>query len=267
VRIPLSSGSARVGAILLLDLLERGTAENSLRTIGRLSSVFALILRNADLYANLEEKVADRTAELEKSLAEKSALLREVHHRVKNNLQIVMSFLYLKGSGPVGEETRAILQETQERVYAMALAHEELYGGDDFAEIDLAAYLGKIVESALKTACPAVRRDFQIEPLRVTLREAIPCGLIVSELVMNSVKHAFAERGGGTLGLVVERRGELAVVELSDDGPGFPASPRTADAAGIGLGIVDCLADQIGGSIRRSDPGCRGARTVLSFPT
>ncbi|MFA6504958.1 MAG: histidine kinase dimerization/phosphoacceptor domain -containing protein [Treponemataceae bacterium] len=266
--IPLVYGKERVGAILLLDLLDRGTVEKALETIQRLSSVFALILRNADLYANMQEKVVVRTRALEESLREKEVLLREVHHRVKNNLQIVLSFLYLKASGPVGEETRQILQESQARVHAMAMVHEEIYRSGDFAEINVAEYVIRIANAVMSAFCPTVKREFKEEgPIRLEVNEAIPCGLIVSELVMNAAKHAFLKRDGGRLDITIGTREQEGFIEIKDDGPGFPLKiGEKQSEGGIGLTIVESLLDQIHGRLEMSPAGSPGARAVLHFP-
>ena len=173
--LPLAYGNQRVGAVLLLDLLERATLDKALGTLERLASVLALVLRNAVLYTSMEELVSVRTRALEASLREKDVLLREVHHRVKNNLQIVLSFLYLKASGPVGEETRRILQESQSRIYAMALVHEEIYRSEDFSGVDVADYIGRIVDAVMDASSPDAGRECLVErPLRLPLAEAIP---------------------------------------------------------------------------------------------
>jgi two-component sensor histidine kinase len=266
--LPLAYGNQRVGAVLLLDLLERATLDKALGTLERLASVLALVLRNAVLYTSMEELVSVRTRALEASLREKDVLLREVHHRVKNNLQIVLSFLYLKASGPVGEETRRILQESQSRIYAMALVHEEIYRSEDFSGVDVADYIGRIVDAVMDASSPDAGRECLVErPLRLPLAEAIPCGLIVTELVMNSAKHAFAGGRGGKLTVRVGERDGMAFIEVSDDGPGFPAglAVQTGDG-GIGLSIVECLLDQLGARLELSPPGVPGARAALLFP-
>jgi len=266
--LPLAYGAKRVGAVLILDLFDKGTVDKALDALDQLSSVLALVLRNADLYATMEEKVAERTRELEESLKEKEVLLREVHHRVKNNLQVVLGLLDLKSNSAVGEETRQALQESQERIYAMALAHEELYRSGNFSEIDLADYLVRIADNILDASCPSVVRDYHAGTLFLGLKEAIPCGLIVSELVMNCAKHAFSGQGGRRLLLIVEKIGSEARVEVRDDGPGFPegAPPGGAPGGGIGMDIVKSLLEQLQGRLETSSPGHPGSSAVLSFP-
>ena len=286
ILVPLSSGSRREGAILMLDLLDRENVDKAMVPLERLSSILALVLRNAYLYAHLEEEVADRTRrleersrELERSLAEKETLLKEVHHRVKNNLQIVISLLYLKSSVTKDDETREALEDSQTRIHAMALVHEELYKSADLEKVDLADYVPRLVSSIMDPVCPGVRRIFEVESIRLVPGLAIPCGLIVSELVMNCVKHAFAARGAGTLRLGIAREGDDAVIELEDDGPGIPEETRMgflepafcgdrADRS-IGLTISTTLAEQLHGRLELRNSaggGSRGARIALRFP-
>jgi two-component sensor histidine kinase len=266
--LPLACGTKRVGAVLILDLFDRGTVDKALDALNQLSSVLALVLRNADLYATMEERVAERTKELESSLKEKEVLLKEVHHRVKNNLQVVLGLLYLKANSAVGEETRQALQESQERIYAMALAHEELYRSGNFSQIDLADYLVRIADNILEASCPSVLREYRAGSLFLGIKEAIPCGLIVSELVMNCAKHAFSGQGGRSLFISVEKIGNEARVEVRDDGPGFPerAPPAGTPGGGIGMDIVESLLDQLQGRLETSTPGTRGGAVVLRFP-
>jgi two-component sensor histidine kinase len=283
--IPLAFGGHREGAIILLEILDRGTVDKIIPPLQRLSSILALVLRNAYLYAHLEDEVAKRTRdlevrsrELERSLAEKDALLKEVHHRVKNNLQIVISLLYLQSSTTDDAVAKEALEDSQARIQAMALVHEELYRSQDLQHVDLAEYLPRLCSSILDPLCPDATMDIVTEPLWLSPGLAIPCGLILSELVMNSAKHAFASRGGGRLSLRVARSGAEALVELEDDGPGMSAEGRRlfraagavgeGEARSIGLSIAMTLADQLHGRLELADPGGegRGARISLRFP-
>ncbi len=286
ILIPLSSGSRREGAILMLDLLDQRNIDKAMVPLERLSSILALVLRNAYLYAHLEEEVADRTRqltersrELERSLGEKDALLKEVHHRVKNNLQIVISLLYLKSSAPRDDEAREALEDSQARIYAMALVHDELYRSADLENVDLAEYIPRLVSSIMDPVCPGVQRIFEAESLLLASSLAIPCGLIISELVMNCVKHAFSARGTGSLGLRIARKRDDAVIDLEDDGPGMPEEARMnilkPDSLGrradrsIGLTIATTLAEQLHGRLELRDAADgynRGARVALRFP-
>jgi len=254
--LPLVYGTQRVGALILLDFLEDESLHKAMETLERLSSVLALVLRNADLYGHLEDKVAERTILLERRSQELEALLKEVHHRVKNNLQIVLSLLHLTSSTTQNPEARTLLEESQARIFAMSLVHEEIYRTGDFSGIDLAAYAPRIADQLLMSTFPAVERVYHVQSLRLGLEVAIPCGLIVSELITNAIKHAFAARGQGKLVIETGMQGDDAFIRIADDGPGFPAVPPNPGKQGIGLEIISSLVSQIDGRmIREAGPG------------
>ncbi len=254
--LPLAYGNQRVGVLVFLDFLEDESLRKALDTLERLSSVLALVLRNADLYGSLEDKVAERTNLLERRKQELEALLKEVHHRVKNNLQIVLSLLHLTSSTTENPDAKVLLEESQARIFAMALVHEEIYRTGDFSGIDLANYAPRIADQLLMSTYPAVERIYHVQSLRLDLEVAIPCGLIISELITNSIKHAFAIREKGRLVIETGMLGGEAFIRIADDGPGFAASPSDSRKAGIGLDIIDSLVNQIGGRmVREQGPG------------
>ncbi|MBN2874303.1 MAG: sensor histidine kinase [Spirochaetales bacterium] len=256
VLLPLLYGTQRAGVIVLLDLLDDESLPKALDALEQLSSVLALVLRNADLYGNLEARVAERTNLLEQRQRELEALLKEVHHRVKNNLQIVLSLLNLTASTSQSAEARALLETSQARIFAMSLVHEEIYRTGDFSGIDLANYAPRIADQLLMTTFPAVRREYHVSSLRLGLEIAIPCGLILSELITNSIKHAFSVRGTGTLLIETGMIEDEAFIRVADDGPGFSACPQNRERPGIGLDIIDSLVHQINGRIvREAKPG------------
>jgi two-component sensor histidine kinase len=229
----------------------------------RLSPVMALVLRNADLYANLEERVADRTLLLERRSQELEALLKEVHHRVKNNLQIVLSLLHLTSATTTNEEARALLETSQARIFAMSLVHDEIYRTGDFSGIDMAAYIPRIADQLLIATFPAVKRRYTVQSLRLNLDKAIPCGLIVSELVTNAIKHAFSARRSGELIIETGMLGDEAFIKIADDGPGFDIHECRRKQSGIGLEIIDSLLVQIGG--RMVQESVSGLSCILMF--
>jgi two-component sensor histidine kinase len=254
--LPLAYGSQRVGVLILLDFLEDESLHKALDTLERLSSVLAPVLRNADLYGNLEDKVVERTILLEHRKQELEALLKEVHHRVKNNLQIVLSLLHLTSTTTENPEARELLEESQARIFAMSLVHEEIYRTGDFSGMDLANYAPRIANQLLLSTFPAVERVYHVQSLRLELEIAIPCGLIISELITNSIKHAFTGREKGGLSIETGMQGDEAFIRIADDGPGFSSSQANSRKTGIGLEIIDSLVDQIGGRlVRERGPG------------
>jgi two-component sensor histidine kinase len=250
--LPLRYGSRAVGVALLLDLFELGNVASIIDTLGRLSSILALILRNGRLYENLEAAVRERTAELEAkqaelraSLREKEVMLKEIHHRVKNNLQVVNSLLYLRMAGIADPEVRRLFAESQSKIQAMALVHEEIYRSGDFGAVDLADYVQRLVARLGSLAPREISVRCETGPVSIGIDEAIPCGLILDELVLNAFKHAYAGREGGRLRVGLEPAPGGFVLEVEDDGPGI--RPGTAGTESIGLSIVRSLTEQLKG--------------------
>jgi two-component system, sensor histidine kinase PdtaS len=205
--------------------------------------------------------ISDRKAvenKLRTSLKEKEVLLKEIHHRVKNNLQIVSSMLNLQMDqmGQIEEVTRelalGLFKESQSRVRSIALFHEKLYQSKDLAHVDIAEYL-KGVTSGLFAAYGVNPDDvvlsIQVEETPLGVDAAISCGLIVNELVSNALKHAFPAGRKGAVQVVLRREDDSAVLEVEDDGMGFPESVDFHNPSTLGLKLVCILSEQISGTI------------------
>jgi len=207
--------------------------------------------------AQIEDVTPERKARraLESSLQEKELLLREVHHRVKNNLQVVTSLLQLQERRLDDESVAGPLAESRRRVRAMALVHESLYRSEDLAQVDMRGYLERLCQPLSSEPDQIV---VQAEASLPMIR-AVPCGLIINELVSNSVKHA-GEAGPISVSLVDKKK----VVELrvDDQGEGFPAEPLTKDT--LGLRLVEALVDQLDGELEYL-PG-PGGHVRVTFP-
>jgi len=269
--VPLAFSSRYVGSLILLDLLDTSTTAQIIAPLERLSSIFALVLRNGELYTNLQQEVATRTRllvarsrDLENSLREKEILLKEVHHRVKNNLQIVISLLHMKAVGAADPEVRKILEESQSRIYSLALIHEEMYRTDNFALIDIGEYLEIIADRILETCALDVEKTFDLSPLYLELDTAVPCGLIVSELIMNAAKHVFSKQPHSRLRIATKNIDNTALIEIADNGPGLPDNYMETSKGSIGMTIVEGLTDQIHATLEISNE--EGACFRLRFP-
>lgn len=205
-------------------------------------------------------------AETAASLREKEKLLREIHHRVKNNLQIITSLLRLESARRTAPGIKAVLGEMQSRVLAMALLHETLYRTGDFGHLNLAAYLENLGKQLLRAQgglYGAVALELGLEAVAVDLDQAIPCGLAVNELLTNCLKHAFGERAGGTIRMTLTEAPDLGIcIAVSDDGRGLPEDFDERRRQSLGLQLVSDLAAQLRG---RLDIG-PGPRFALIFP-
>jgi len=210
-------------------------------------------------------KLADES--IRASLREKEVLLKEIHHRVKNNLQIIHSLLNMQARKVRDGRVIEALRESQNRVRTMALIHERLYRSTDLSEIDMREYIGRLAGELHRTYSPAsgkVELVLDLEDVKLGIDKAIPCGFIVNELVSNSLKHAFAGRAGGELLLSLSRDSGGAVrLGVRDDGPGLPEGLDFRRTESLGLQLVCALVDQLQGTIERA-PGA-GTSFVVSF--
>ncbi len=193
---------------------------------------------------------------IRRALQEKEVLLREIHHRVKNNLQVVCSMLRLQARHIQDETLSEALSDCRERVHAMAILHDQLHRAKDVSSIDMGEYIRSLAASLFRSygvnsARIALLMD--VDAIPVAMDSAIPCGLIVHELVSNAVRHAFPKDAGGqvSLGLHVDSDEQIELT-VSDDGKGFSQTPYYADTQSLGLRLVYLLAEQLEAAIERS---------------
>ena len=191
---------------------------------------------------------------IETALREKSALLQEVHHRVKNNLQVVVSLLRLEAGRDAQGSVKAVLDDMQGRIRAMALLHESLYRTDVFASVRLEHYLRELATQAFRTASTndnQVRLQLDLAPVQVGLHQGTPCGLIVNELISNCFKHAFPDGQGGVVVLSLQPVPDSSLVRLQvrDSGAGFPPGFAGDGGQSLGLQLVTDLSSQLGGTL------------------
>jgi PAS domain S-box-containing protein len=191
-------------------------------------------------------------ARLRTSLREKEVLLKEIHHRVKNNLQVISSLLSLQASKLSGDDMVNILKESQTRVKSMALVHEALYQSDDFSRIDFADYVHRLTTSLFHSYRPdatPIVLAVDVEEIFLTVDTAIPCGLIINELVSNALKYAFHGRERGRVDIRLARDGEHYRLTVADDGIGLPGDIDPETTESLGLQLVNTLTRQLGGTL------------------
>lgn len=205
---------------------------------------------------------------LMRSVGEKELLLREIHHRVKNNMAIILSFIDMQASKEESKGMGDSLIALKNRIHSMALIHEQIYNEDDLTRIDYEDYFTKLVHGVVASyGCSnKVHIELSIAKLELPLDRVINLSIIVNELVTNSIKHALPATESLTIGMRLDHKPDRKLITLRvyDDGPGFPDLERVqADAGSIGIITVDALVSQIRGRIARSnDPG---ASTYIEF--
>jgi two-component sensor histidine kinase len=198
----------------------------------------------------------------------KVVLLKEIHHRVKNNLQVISSLLALQAAATEDKATRGLLQESRNRVHSMALIHEKLYQSTDERGITFSTYVRDLaahLRHSYAGNSESVTMDIDVEEITLDMDVLVPCGLIINELLSNALKYAFPDGRRGTISIRMRRQetGNL-LLSIADDGIGFPAGIDYRRPGSLGLRIVNILVDQLRGSLSlASGPG---SVFTINFP-
>jgi two-component sensor histidine kinase len=208
--------------------------------------------------------------ELSRSLQEKEVLLKEVHHRVKNNMQVISSLLNIQADSVMDERFVTLLTESQQRIKSMALIHENLYRSDNLLEIDFHQYIEMLANGLMRFYRfdnLALRLELDVVDVFLDIDTAVPCGLIINELVSNALKHAFKGRTGtGVIRITfqITPDGTHYRFSVSDDGIGLPADMDIRQSSSMGLEIVRILTEQLDGHWTCVSDG--GTEFVIEFP-
>ena len=204
---------------------------------------------------------------LKRSLAEKEVMLKEIHHRVKNNLQIISSLLYLQSQQIGDESSRKLLMESRDRVHSMALVHEKLYQSEDLARINYKDYLRTITRSLVQSyrqAGTAVDLRLDLEELFIPVDAAIPCSLVVNELLTNAMKYAFRGCERGVVSITLSHKDGEVELAVADNGVGFPEDVDYTNTETLGMQLVTNLVGQLRGTLEADFSS--GTRFVIRFP-
>jgi PAS domain S-box-containing protein len=205
---------------------------------------------------------------LKAALQEKEVLLKEVYHRIKNNLQVISSLLDLQADSVADPQVRALFEDSQQRLQAVALIHESLYQAGNVTRIQAADYIHELSTRVFQAYTPPGDRitlTVQADPVWIGMQSAIPCGLIVNELLSNSLKYAFPNDQAGeiTVGLRVAPEGSI-ILTVCDTGVGFPADVDFRHTDSLGLQLVCLLTEQLNGTIELDRAA--GTQWTLTFP-
>jgi len=190
--------------------------------------------------------------QLRSSLEEKEVLLKEIHHRVKNNLQVISSLLSLQSTYVRDAADAEIFRESQNRIRSMALIHEKLYQSGSVSRVDFPQYARSLATTLFRSYRPAesnVRLEVDFGDVALGIDAAVPCGLIINELLSNALKHAFPGGREGTITLALREQGGTTRLTVKDDGVGFPDRLDVHQPSSLGLQLVNTLVAQIGGAL------------------
>ncbi len=259
--IPLVINNKNIGLIGVASAEKRNFKKYStfLETLG---IQCAIGLKNAQLYNDVREKALL----LEKKVKTKDTLLKEVHHRIKNNLNVIGSLLNLqlqeieKGANP-----REAFMESRNRVFTMSKIHEKLYQTDNFSEIEMAPFIEMVSRELVSTYSLGgeISLITDIDPLSFPMSTAVPFGLLLNEIITNSMKYAFPEKRNGSISVVLKKQGETILFKVHDNGIGItPERKDTMDS--LGLTLIQLLTDQLEGVLTIN--GTKGTSVIIEFP-
>ena len=265
VCLPLREG-VRTFGLLSLDSVEvRKVSADEIKLLQQLADDLAFGI--GAIHSRLERQRAE--AALLTSLNEKEALLREVHHRVKNNLQVIASLLRLESRRIDHPATQTVLRDMQSRIQSMALLHETIYRSGNFAHVNAATYLQQLATQVVRSqvSSPGIALETDIDPVGLEIDQAIPCGLIVNELASNSLKHGFPAGHPGVVRIELKSAGDQGAIRLrvSDTGVGLPEGFEPNRKGTLGLQLVADLARQLRGEFEIG-PGPEAVFAVTFTP-
>ena len=214
------------------------------------------------------QHLTEKSLELENALAEREVLIKEIHHRVKNNLQLIMSMLNLQGEHAKNKEINTFLSRSQARIASMALVHQTLYQSKSSGTIDFKKYLEELIE--------AIYQSFDFKTTKILYRvsceshyldidRAITIGIIINELVFNSFKHAFIEKESGNLDIIVTKKENAILVEVNDNGIGMPNPMKPLKSESFGLKLTQLLVQQLEGTLNINS-NTKGTAITVTIP-
>jgi two-component sensor histidine kinase len=238
---------------------ERWWSPRNAPVLGSNGEVVCIIHHVEDVTERVHAEAALHRSEqrLRAAVGERDALLKEVHHRVKNNLQVITSLLEMQARQTADRQALSSLSEARNRITAIAAIHELLYQSGSFTEVDLAAYARRLVRHvvSLYEENSRIYASVDGDGITIDLARAVPFGLLLSELVSNAYKHAFRSRAGGELRVTLHKDGAHVRLRVSDTGVGLPSGFKDRPLVTLGLQLVHMLAKQLGGTVTFDSAG------------
>lgn len=219
----------------------------------------------------LEKALRKQQKELEISLNEKETMLAEIHHRVKNNLAVISGMLQMQSFKESDEHIRKKLLASTLRIKSMANIHEQLYQSHSFSNISFNEGIETLVQTILETLQNGVviKTEFNLQEIELNINQALPCSLIINEVITNSVKHAFKDQTQGILSISLSRNGDQVSIQILDNGSGMPQSDNTtatAENSSLGMELINALAVQLNADyIYKAGENGNGTRFEITF--
>jgi len=193
-----------------------------------------------------------KEALIEASLEEKKVLLKEIHHRLKNNMAVISGLLELQAMNASGNEIHNLLRESQLRIQSMAMVHEKLYQTKSFSNLGFDEYVKQLVETIEQTVdvqTSDITVAFELKQINLDITQAIPAALIINEVVVNSFKHAFPEAHAGQIDVILSQNDATVTVDICDDGVGLPTGFDIREQPSLGMKLIQTLSRQLEGEI------------------
>lgn len=228
------------------------------RQIYKGQPVHVVAVRDITAHKQAQQRIAN-------SLQEKEALLKEIHHRVKNNLQVISSLLNLQSGQIEDEQTRVVFQESQNRIRSMALIHEKLYQSQDLSQIDFGDYVDNLIAILFRSygSASSVAVKVEVRDVFLSAETAVLCGLILNELFSNAIKHAFVDGRSGQIIVKLEVENKRYCLTIADNGVGFPPQNQHRQSNTLGLQLVHTLVGQLGGDMTINNR--QGTTIIIAF--
>jgi two-component sensor histidine kinase len=221
----------------------------------------------AETLDSMATAIATRDALVQETLAQKDTMMREIHHRVKNNLQVISSLLNMQQRGLTDPAARAAIQDTRQRISALALIYRALYQGPDLRRVDLGEFLDELIGQIIADAAPRarIRTELHLDPLSIDPDRLAPLALFAVEAITNARKHGLAD--GGLLEVTLTVEGTTARLDISDTGQGGGAPEMAHAGEGVGRTLMTAFARQLKGELSLTPNAAGGLTTRLIFPT